>query len=151
MKRSQLIEIQHQPLPDPGNAWNVLAVVSESVGHAETKGALIMGAAGAVGGLLYNLYENGTHRGAIVDIALAICGLAVVAAATSAALCLTPRLRSKDAPNSVIYFHHIVRRHRTGMGSADYGALLKAIVADRDRLIDDLATQIWANSHVARQ
>jgi hypothetical protein len=143
--------MKHRPSPDPGHAWNVLGVVSESIRHAEMKGAMIMGAAGAIGGLLYNLYGNETRHGVIADVAIALCGLSTVTAATFAALCLTPRLRSNDTPNSVIYFHHIVRRHRTATGCADYGALLKTMSADQDRLIEDIATQIWANAHVARQ
>jgi hypothetical protein len=142
---------ENRPSPDPGHAWNVLAVVSESIRHAEMKGALIMGAAGAVGGLLYNLYGNDTHHRIIVDVAVAFCGLSTVAAATFAALCLTPRLRSKDGPNSVVYFHHIARRHNTATGFADYGAVLKTMSSDHDRLIEDIAAQIWANAHIACQ
>lgn len=148
----QLLPLAEQrSSPDPGHAWNVLTVVNESIKHAETKGALILGAAGAVGSLLYSVYGNQEHHGVIVDIAVAVCGLSAVAAATFAALGLTPRLRSRDNASSVVYFHHIARRHRTAAESADYGDLLKAVSSDHDRLLTDLATQIWANAHVARQ
>ncbi len=136
---------------DPGSAWKVLAVVNESIRHAEMKGALILGAAGAVGGLLFNLPGSRTHHGVMDDLVVLICGLSTLAAATFAALCLTPRLRSRDEPDSVIYFHHIARRYRAASQTADYGAMLGTICADSDRLIADIAAQIWANSCVARQ
>jgi hypothetical protein len=75
----------------------------------------------------------------------------VIAAATLAGLCLIPRLRSGDEPKSLVYFHHIARRHRGITGSADYEKLLRALMADGDLMLEDLATQVWANSQVAER
>jgi len=129
----------------------VLAVVNDSIRHAENKGAVTLGAAGAVGGVLYNLAGNRAHPGIAFDVSAAICGISVIAAAIFAAVCLMPRLRSNDEPNSLVYFNHIARRHRGITGSADYSLSLKALIRDNNLLLEDLGAQIWANTQVARQ
>jgi hypothetical protein len=138
-------------LSDPDQAWKVLAGVSSSIRQADWKAALIMGATGAVSSLLYELYENKACHGLLDDVAVSACGLSAFAAAILATLCLMPRLRSKRGPSSVVYFSHIARRHRSGTEDADYGGLLRSMSADHDRLIGEIANQILANAHVARQ
>lgn len=139
------------PAAETDHAWRVLALVNDSIRHAENKGAITMGAAGVIGATLYNLVGNRAHPGVILDIAAAICAIFVVIAATFAGLCLMPRLRSKDEPNSLVYFHHIARRHQSLTGSADYVRSLEALINDNHLLIQDLGMQIWANTQVARR
>jgi hypothetical protein len=110
-----------------------------------------MGTAGVIGGALYNLVGDRAHPGLVFDVAATICAISVVAAATFAGLCLMPRLRSKDEPNSLIYFHHIARRHRGTTGSADYARSLGALADDNNLLLKEIGTQIWANTQVACQ
>jgi hypothetical protein len=43
---------------EPDQAWRVLAVVSDSVRHAENKGAVVLGAAGVIGTVLYTWPET---------------------------------------------------------------------------------------------
>jgi Family of unknown function (DUF5706) len=137
--------------PEPDQAWKVLAVVNDSVRHAENKGAVVLGAAGVIGSVLYTLAGNRAHPGTFFDAAAATCGACVIAAATFAGLCLIPRLRSRDEPKSLVYFHHIARRHRGVTGSADYERSLRSLLADSSLLLEDLAAQIWANTQVAER
>lgn len=138
-------------MPETGQAWNVLAIVNDSIRHAENKAAATMAAAGALGGALYGLAANRLHPGVAFDVTAAICGVAVASAALFAGLCLMPRLRSGDDPDSLLYFHHIARSHQGPAGRAEYERLLKALIAHNDLLLKDIGTQIWANSQVAQR
>jgi hypothetical protein len=138
-------------VPETGQAWNVLAIVNDSIRHAENKAAATMVAAGAIGGAVYSLTVNRLHAGVAFDVTAAICGVAVASAALFAGLCLMPRLRSGDDPDSLLYFHHIARSHQGSAGRAEYERLLKALIADNDLLLKDIGKQIWANSQVAQR
>jgi Family of unknown function (DUF5706) len=136
---------------EPAQAWQVLGLVNDSIQRADGKGAVTMGAAGVVGGALYSLVGNRAHPGVALDVAAATCLTLVIAAAIFSGLCLMPRLRSKDEPNSLVYFDHIARRHQSVMGRADYQRSLRALTGEGNLLLEDLAAQIWANTQVARR
>lgn len=127
----------------------MLALVHDAVRQADNKGAVTLGAAGVIGGALYHLVASRPHPGAALEVAACVCGALVVAAATCAGLCLLPRLRPRDEPNSLVYFHHILRRHRGVTSGPGYEGTLTALTTDTDRLLADLGAQIWANTQIA--
>lgn len=139
------------PLRSSDHAWQILAIMSDSIRYADKKGAVGMSAAGAVGGVLYDVVRNQAYAGIALYLVAGIDGILVIAAAIFAGLCMMPRLRHNDDPSSLVYFHHIARRHQDTSGSASYEALLKALSADDSLLTEDLSAQIWANAQVARQ
>jgi hypothetical protein len=128
----------------------VLARVNDSVGHAEKKAGVVMTATGAIGGAFYEIMLHRPPSGTVARIPVAVCGLSVVAATAFAMLCLMPRMRSRNAPDSIVYFNHIARRHRGAAGKAEYAQRLKESSIDADHLLDDIGTQIWAITQVAR-
>lgn len=140
------------PLPgEADEAWKVLEIVNDSIRRAETKSSIIMAAAGAIGGVLYNIAETRVRQETAFDASAAFCGIAALAAVIFAGFALIPHLRPHDNPDSLIYFHHVSRRYNGDEGSAEYRRLLKLLVADKDRLVDGISAQIWANAQVARQ
>lgn len=136
---------------EPEEAWKVLEIVNDSIRRTENKSSIIMAAAGAIGGVLYNITKACVHQGAAFDATAAFCGIAALAAAIFAGFALIPRLRRHDNPDSLIYFHHVSRRYGEDEGSAEYQRLLKLLIADKGLLVDGISAQIWANAHVARQ
>ncbi len=135
---------------DPEQAWKALTLVTDWVKHAESKAAATLAAAGVIGGVLYGLVKDQRHPSGALDAASVICGLLSLAAALFAGLSLVPRVWSTKEPTSALYFHHIARRHARATGSASYSASLRNLIADDEQLINEIADQIWANAHIAR-
>jgi hypothetical protein len=129
----------------------VLAFVNGLIQHAEAKAATTLAASGVIGGVLYNLAENERHRSVAFSTSTITCGTFAVTAAGSAALALIPRLGTREEPTSLIYFYHIARKYAKAFGSARYVEELRALSENSDELLREIAAQIWANAHVARQ
>ena len=128
----------------------MLILVNDWVKHAESKAGATLAAAGVIGGVLYGLVKGQHHPSIALDAASVICGVLTLAAALFGGLSLAPRVRSREEPVSVLYFHHIARRHARRAGSARYAEALQALVSDDRQMINEIAGQIWANAHVAR-
>lgn len=138
-----------QVLIDADQTWRVLDLVNDWLRHAETKAAATLAVAGVSGGVLYNLVKDQADAGLALSISAVICFIFIAAAGLLAAWALKPRLRAKEAPTSPLYFHHIARAHpRTG-GTAAYRLAIRQIAGDQERLIDEVADQIWNNAQVA--
>ncbi|MFF3289129.1 Pycsar system effector family protein [Streptomyces sp. NPDC003023] len=139
-----------EPLPAPSadHAWKALALVVDWIKHAETKAGVTLAGAGVAGGVLYNLLKDVTTPSSWLILCAALCVLGLVATGLCAGLALWPRLRMKEEPTSLLYFHHIARGHPQ---SDTYTASLISLTGDINALIEEIAKQGWANSKVAHE
>jgi hypothetical protein len=139
------------PTANPDQAWKALSLVVDWIKHADAKAAATLASSGVVATVLYNLVKgekNPPH--ALIAFSTA-CGLFVSAAALCAGWALRPRLRSREAPTSPLYYHHIARRYTRSIGGAPYVDLLNSLAKNNDDLTREIAWQVWANAHVARE
>ncbi|MFI8005966.1 Pycsar system effector family protein [Streptomyces sp. NPDC086010] len=133
-------------LPSADHAWKALALVVDWIKHAETKAGVTLAAVGVSGGVLYNLLKDVTTPSEWLILCSVMCALGLVAAGLCAGSALWPRLRMKEEPTSLLYFHHIARGHTK---SDTYAASLISLTADINALVEEIANQGWANSKVA--
>lgn len=131
-------------------AWKMLALVNDWIKHAETKAAGTIAASGVSAGVLYNLLKSVAAPSRSIEVLAAICGALLAFAGLAAAWALRPRLWSREEPTSSLYFHHIARRHGRRAGSAAYGSIVRELSVADAKLVGEIASQIWANAHVAR-
>lgn len=129
-------------------AWRTLSLVKDWVRHAEAKASFIFVADGAVGTLLYNLATGRAEYGKVLQACIALCGVTVFASGLMAAASLWPRLHRRGTPTNALYFDHIARGEPD---ASTYVQRLQSILADDDRLLMQIAAQVWANSRVARR
>ncbi|MFG3024731.1 Pycsar system effector family protein [Streptomyces sp. NPDC048254] len=132
--------------PNADHAWKALGLVIDWIKHAETKAGATLAATGVTGGVLYNLVKGVTAPSVWLILSSMLCALAVVGAGLCAGLVLWPRLKMKEAPTSLLYFHHIARGQTTG---DMYATSLVALTQDVEALVAEIARQGWANSKVA--
>ncbi|MGW3872786.1 Pycsar system effector family protein [Streptomyces sp. NPDC005055] len=136
------------PAPNADHAWKALGLVIDWIKHAETKAGATLAAAGVTGGVLYNLMKDVTTPSTWLILASALCALAVAGAGLCAGFVLWPRLKMKEEPTSLLYFHHIARGHAA---SDTYAASFISLTTDMDALVTEIAKQGWANSKVAHE
>ncbi|MFD8267338.1 Pycsar system effector family protein [Streptomyces althioticus] len=134
--------------PNADHAWKALGLVVDWIKHAETKAGVTLAATGVTGGVLYNLLKDVSTPSAWLILSAAICGLGVITAGLCAGLALWPRLKMKEEPTSLLYFHHIARGHAK---SDTYTTSLISLTSDIDALVTEIASQGWANSKVAHE
>ena len=137
---------------DPDQAWKALTLVNDWVKHAEAKTGASLAVAGVTGGVLYNLVKDQHDPGTALWLAAFACGLAVVAAATCAALALVPRLqltRAQEDPDSPLFFSHIARKYeKTGPA---YAEALRDLTVQPEELTREIGKQVHANAVVAHR
>lgn len=134
---------------DPAEIWRILGIVNDWIKHAETKAAGTLAASFVSAGVLYNLVKDLTDTSRLLDIVAVLCAVCIAGGAVSASWALRPRLRAKEEPTSGLYFHHIARRHPKPSKGARYLAELHGLTNDREALVVDISSQVWANAHVA--
>ncbi|MFJ7909721.1 Pycsar system effector family protein [Kitasatospora sp. NPDC096204] len=132
--------------PNPDHAWKALGLVIDWIKHAETKAGATLAATGVTGGLLFNLIKDVAEPSAWLITSAALCGLTVLMAGLCTGMVLWPRLKMKEDPTSLLYFHHIARGHAA---SDSYAVSLVALTKDMEALVAEIAAQSWANSKVA--
>lgn len=137
-------------LPSPDHAWKALGVITDWIKHAETKAGATLAGAGLIGTVLYNLLKDPVHTW-WSDAATIICAGLALLGGIFAALALRPRLWTRGKPTSSLYFDHIARQHRRKFGDMAYAESLTSLTSNTDRLVAEIAAQVWANAHVARQ
>lgn len=129
--------------------WRVLDATHRGVSHAEGKAALTLASAGALAGALFAVMQAAHRVSAVSACAMALCGAFDLVAAVCAAMCLWARLGADAEPSSLIYFHHLARAYDE---SADgYVKALLAEVRDEEKLVTDIATQIWCTARIAQR
>ncbi|PZS28722.1 MAG: hypothetical protein DLM61_14255 [Pseudonocardiales bacterium] len=131
------------------DAWKLLDVVVGWVKHAEAKAVATLAAAGVIGGLLYNVVRSEPKPSFPLDACAALCGILVLVAAVCSACALWPRLRLSGTSRSLLYFAHIARDHEKDEGA--YVEAFRTLADDQDKMLGQLASQIWSNSRVATQ
>lgn len=136
-------------LADPAEVWRILGLVNDWIKHAETKAAGTLAAAGVSAGVLYNLVKDVNDPSRLLDVVAVLCAVCIAGGGVCAAWALRPRLRAKEEPTSRLYFHHIARRHPRPTKGAEYLAELHGLTNDREALVVDISSQVWANAHVA--
>ncbi|WP_372504585.1 Pycsar system effector family protein [Streptomyces lavenduligriseus] len=77
-----------------------------------------------------------------------LCALAVVGAGLCAGLVLWPRLKMKEAPTSLLYFHHIACSQTTG---DTYATSLVELTQDVEALVVEIAAALIADIAVSSQ
>ncbi|MFE9310360.1 Pycsar system effector family protein [Streptomyces sp. NPDC007920] len=132
--------------PNADHAWKALGLVIDWIKHAETKAGATLGATGVTGGVLYNLVKDVATPSTWLILSSMLCALAVAGAGLCASLVLWPRLKMKEEPTSLLYFHHIARGHTAG---DTYATSLIALTQDVESLVTEIARQGWANAKVA--
>ncbi|WP_328967620.1 Pycsar system effector family protein [Streptomyces sp. NBC_00239] len=137
---------ESEPPPNPDHAWKALGLVIDWIKHAEAKAGATLAAAGVTGGVLYNLVKDASTPSSWLIASALVCALAVLGAGLCASMVLWPRLRMKEDPTSLLYFHHIARGHAAG---DTYATSLVALTKDMEALVTEIASQSWANSRVA--
>ena len=137
------------PTHDSVDAWEALRLVVEWIKHAETKAAVTLGTTGVLGGALYSLVASQRRPSVAFGLAAAACACWLLVAAFSASMALRPRLQRRQVPSNLVYFEHVARRFPVDPDV--YVEAFSALLSDPPRLVTTIATQIWANSHVARQ
>lgn len=136
--------------PQPDHAWKALSLVVDWIKHAETKAAAILAASGVSGGVLYQLVRTQADRSIALNVAAGAAGSLLFLSAVCAAMALRPRLRSKEEPTSNLYYLHIAKRHARSGGSEAYSHLVLEVTSDGTKLVNEIAGQVWANAHVAK-
>ncbi|WP_336116253.1 Pycsar system effector family protein [Streptomyces sp. PTD9-10] len=132
--------------PNADHAWKALGLVIDWIKHAETKAGATLAAAGVTGGVLYNLVKGVAHPSTGLILSSMLCALSVVGAGLCASLVLWPRLKMKEEPTSLLYFHHIARGHAAG---DTYASSLIELTQNVEALVTEIARQGWANAKVA--
>jgi hypothetical protein len=132
------------------SAWRLLTTTNEWVRFADAKAGGALAGAGVLGAALFQAAtrDNSSHGlDAAVFFACA-SGVALFGTAILALAALIPRLRVGE-PVSLIYFEHVARRYRSD--PAGHADAVKSLVDDEDALFREVASQVWANSVVARK
>jgi hypothetical protein len=128
-------------------AWSALEQVAKWIVHAEGKASLTLASAGVTGGVLFSVAGGKHDLGIAAACAAGLCAVMILTSALCAAVSLWPRFGRSRGPSSLFYFGDIAHRYPTS--PEPYVQALRALLGQPDRLADDIANQIWANSHVA--
>lgn len=128
------------------DAWRVLDTVRSWVTFADAKAGAVLAVAGVIGGVLINLgrgHAGSLGRGAALLAAVFLAGSAICAGAA-----LRPRRSRSVAPISLIYFGHVASGAQPSRDAylKEFGDLMQ----DSARLVDQIAEQVWAVSHIAK-
>lgn len=134
--------------PNADHAWKALGLVIDWIKHAETKAGATLASAGVAGVVLYNLIKDVTTPSTWLILASTLCALAAAGAGLCSGFVLWPRLKMREEPTSLLYFHHIARGHAA---SDTYATSLISLTTDMDALVTEIAKQGWANSQVAHK
>lgn len=127
-------------------AWGVLEQVAKWIVHAEGKASLTLASAGVIGGVLFSVV-NGRQLDVATACSAWFCAALILASGLCAAVSLWPRVARFREPASLLYFGEIARRYPDS--PAPYAEALTALLREPDRLAEQIANQIWANSLIA--
>jgi hypothetical protein len=127
-------------------AWGVLEQVAKWIVHAEGKASLTIASAGVIGGVLFSVI-NGRQLDVATACSAWFCAALILASGLCAAMSLWPRVGRSREPVSLLYFGEIARRYPDS--PVPYAAALTALLREPERLAEQIANQIWANSLIA--
>lgn len=139
----------HCPAQKPDHAWKTLNLVIDWIKHAETKAAAVLATAGVAGGVLYNLVKSQSTGFDILNVVAGVSGVMLFASAICSGIALWPRLSIKGNTTSLLYYADIARQYPPKRGSQEYVEALRVVTSSDPKLMSEIASQIWANAHVA--
>lgn len=139
------------PASDAGQVdamWRLFQTTSDWVRFADTKATATLAGSGILGGILIQAaLKDGSSAGSGAAVVLAVlAGGFTLASALGSLWCLLPRL-SVGEPVSLIYFNHVARKFKDD--AKGHQQAIRQLVRTPDDLLNELATQVWANSTVA--
>lgn len=133
------------------DSWKLLQQINEIVRYADAKAGLVLTLNSVLIGLItVRLQSDGFLPDHPVPGAFLI--LAAVLLVLSIAfdiVTVLPRLSMPGQLPSLLHFNHIGDTY--GGDRAEYTRDLRQLLGDTDRLHEELASQVWANSMVARR
>ena len=127
-------------------AWAVLEQVAKWIVHAEGKASLTSPAP-ALSAASCSASSTGVSSTWRPPAVAWFCAALILASGLCAAMSLWPRVGRSREPVSLLYFGEIARRYPDS--PAPYAAALTALLREPERLAEQIANQIWANSLVA--
>ncbi|NEW41406.1 hypothetical protein GV794_19555 [Nocardia cyriacigeorgica] len=132
------------------SAWRTLELVHAQIRHAETKAITTLAAAGVLGQVLFSVVRAGREpHHVVLATSAAICTFLVITAALFAICVLWPRLSPPAA--SIGPLHDGQTTGAVSLGRDGYTEALVALSRDPERIVDNLAAQVWENARVARR
>ncbi|MFM9700230.1 Pycsar system effector family protein [Streptomyces europaeiscabiei] len=144
--------IPQTPLPQASgvdNAWRTLQIVTDWIKHAEAKAAVMLTAAGVIGGILYSLVSTAPPHNLPFDLTASLCALLTAGSAMATGMALRPRRKNIGQPPNLLFFEHVAHAYRSPEDG--YTEALSRLLVDDRTLTAAVAEQIWANAHVARR
>ncbi len=135
--------------PSAEDAWAALLLVNDWIKHAEAKLGVVLALVGVLAaGLIALVTVVEIPSGLLLTFAL-IAALLITASAVCATIGLLPKFRAqKDGSDLNPLFYADVAKHFAEREPV-YVQNFKALLADHDALVFQLARQVWANSAVA--
>ncbi|RJQ81168.1 hypothetical protein D5S17_05345 [Pseudonocardiaceae bacterium YIM PH 21723] len=131
------------------DGWRALTRIEESIRLADTKAGFVLAGTGILGSLAVRvLPADSRWSGHPWQAGFALAGLVLVCAAGLVALWVFSPQRTPWPPGSILYFEHIAERYHS---PAAFGADLLPVLDDPERLLRELADQIWAISGISRR
>ncbi|RAO08400.1 Pycsar system effector family protein [Micromonospora noduli] len=129
------------------DAWKTLALVTDLIKHVETKTSVTLAATGVTAGILFNLLKEEVRSPLILAPSI-LCALGTVASGIFCGLALWPRLTKGGKPTGSLFFGHIAQSYKDG--PEDFLNATRALLQDKEKLLNEISSQIWASAHVAR-
>lgn len=128
----------------------MLNSTNEWVRFADTKAGGALAGAGVLAGALATagLSDKFAAVPTYAVVFGVLSGIAALIAAALALYGLIPTLRVGE-PVSLIYFEHVARKYKNDTDG--HAKAVKNLLADEDHYFNEVATQVWANSVVARR
>lgn len=148
--RKQLTPPEPTVLPNPEQAWRLLALINEWIRHSDAKAAVTLAFTAAMGTMLFNLVDGFTDRSLIFDAAVVVATLLILLGSAFCAWTLTPRITDQEASPeqaNLLFFGSIAVKFKNDRGN--YREELRLLTADPAALTRDLTDQIHANANIA--
>lgn len=137
-------------LPNPEQAWKLLALINEWIRHSDAKAAVTLAFTAAMGTMLFNLVDGFADRSPFFDAAVVAATLLILLSAGFCAWTLTPRITDQEASPeqaNLLFFGSIAVKFKNDRGN--YREELRLLTADPAALTRDLTDQIHANANIA--
>lgn len=162
------------PSAEPDHAWKVLSTTNEWIRHADAKTGVTLAFVGVTGTTLFNLARSEEQWSFLFNIAVLACLGTLVTAIVCAGFALFPRTKTREEREkfrkmrsgkkaarepistgegaaedqiNLLFFGHVTAHYKNDGPS--YQEVLRLITTDKDRLTNQIASQIHENSHVA--
>ncbi|MCV7420609.1 hypothetical protein H7K45_08660 [Mycobacterium yunnanensis] len=134
---------------DTTQAWQAIGVLTGWIQHAEAKTAGILAAASVLGGPLLRYATDHRPPSTAATTAAVLCGIAALLSAICCVLALLPSISLQRGRKSDDIL--LIPPTEAFSAAGATGAEVAILAGDSRRLTEYLATQVLANSAVARR